>query len=115
MSIDQDMVDAHGITGAYSSVMSLCTTRSIGPCSNNSAGWLVRPEQSSLVAQKIGHVRVRAFASNDYRLGRGTPQVPEDLLQHDLIAGDTHTEIQQGFEAMGYPTCPLHFGLRTDV
>ncbi len=75
---------------------------------------MVRPEQSSLVAQQIGQVRVRAFASNDYLLRRGTPQVLEDLALHDLIAGDTNTEIQQGFEAVGLPVSALRFGLRTD-
>jgi DNA-binding transcriptional LysR family regulator len=75
---------------------------------------MVRPEQSSLIARQIGQVRVRAFASRDYLQRRGTPQVPKDLEQHDLIAGDTNTEIQQGFEAMGYPVSELHFGLRTD-
>lgn len=75
---------------------------------------MVRPEQGSLVARHIGQVRVRAFASNDYLLRRGTPKLLEDLAQHDLIAGDTNTEIQQGFEAMGFPASALHFGLRTD-
>jgi DNA-binding transcriptional LysR family regulator len=75
---------------------------------------MVRPEQSSLVAQQIGQVRVRAFASRDYLQRRGKPELPEDLVQHDLIAGDTNTEIQQGFEAMGYPANALRFGLRTD-
>ncbi|WP_297726906.1 hypothetical protein [Limnohabitans sp. Rim8] len=38
----------------------------------------------------------------------------EDWVQHDLIAGDTHTEMQQGFEVMGYPVTALRFGLRND-
>ena len=75
---------------------------------------MVRPEQSSLEARKIAQVRVRAFVSTDYLQRRGTPQLPEDLTQHDLIAGDTNTEIQQGFEAMGYPASALRFVLRTD-
>jgi DNA-binding transcriptional LysR family regulator len=75
---------------------------------------MVRPEQNSLVTRQIGQVRVRAFASTDYLQRRGTPQVPEDLVQHDLIAGDTNSEIEQGFEAMGLPASALHFGLRTD-
>jgi DNA-binding transcriptional LysR family regulator len=75
---------------------------------------MVRPEQGSLVARQIGQVRLRACASQDYLQRRGTPQVPEDLVQHDLIAGDTNTEIEQGFEAMGFPASALHFGLRTD-
>jgi DNA-binding transcriptional LysR family regulator len=75
---------------------------------------MVRPEQGSLVARQIGQVRLRACASQDYLQRRGSPQVPEDLVQHDLIAGDTNTEIEQGFEAMGFPASALHFGLRTD-
>ena len=75
---------------------------------------MVRPEQGSLVARQIGQVRLRACASKDYFHRRSTPQVPEDLVQHDLIAGDTNTEIEQGFEAMGFPASALHFGLRTD-
>jgi DNA-binding transcriptional LysR family regulator len=75
---------------------------------------MVRPEQSSLVARQIGQVRLSACASVNYLKRRGTPQTPEDLLHHDLIAGDTNTEIEQGFEAMGYPASTLRFGLRTD-
>jgi DNA-binding transcriptional LysR family regulator len=75
---------------------------------------MVRPEQSSLVARQIGQVRVRAFASHGYLQRRGTPQATEDLAQHDLIAGDSNTEIQQGFQAMGFPASALRFGLRTD-
>ena len=75
---------------------------------------MVRPEQSSLVARQIGQMRLRACASADYLQRRGTPQVPEDLVSHDLIAGDTNTEIEQGFQTMGYSVSALHFGLRTD-
>ena len=38
----------------------------------------------------------------------------QNLAEHNLIAGDTHTKIQQGFQAMGYPANALHFGLGTD-
>ena len=75
---------------------------------------MVRPEQSTLVAKQIGQVRLRACASQAYLLHRGTPQTPESLVQHDLIAGDHHQEIQAGFEAMGFPANTLGFGLRTD-
>lgn len=75
---------------------------------------MVRPEQSSLVAKQIGQVVLRACASQDYLLHRGTPQAPEALAQHDLIAGDHNQEIQAGFEAMGFPSNTLCFGLRTD-
>jgi len=75
---------------------------------------MVRPEQSSLVARLIGQVGLRACASPLYLQAHGTPPVPEALVQHDLIAGDQSTAIEQGFEAMGYPASTLRFGLRTD-
>lgn len=75
---------------------------------------MVRPEQSSLVAQHIGQVALRACASQSYLQRHGTPQTPETLAGHDLIAGDKNTEILAGFEAMGFDASRLRFGLRTD-
>lgn len=75
---------------------------------------MVRPEQSSLVAQRIGQVTLNACASHDYLQRRGTPQSPEDLTEHDLIAGDQQQEVQAGLEAMGFAASALRFGLRTD-
>ncbi len=45
---------------------------------------------------------------------KGTPQEPTDLLAHDLITGDRHTEIEDGFVALGFPASRLRHGLRTD-
>ncbi len=75
---------------------------------------MVRPEQSTLVAKQIGLVMLSACASQTYLQRRGTPQTPEALVQHDLIAGDRNQEIQAGFEAMGFPANTLSFGLLTD-
>lgn len=75
---------------------------------------MVRPEQGSLVARQIGQVRIRACASQAYLQTHGTPQTPEDLLQHDLIAGDQNQDIQNGCVAMGFAAEALHFVLRTD-
>lgn len=75
---------------------------------------MVRPEQGSLVAQQIGQVLLHACASQDYLLQRGTPQTPEALVHHDLIAGDHNQEVQAGFEAMGFHASQLSYGLRSD-
>jgi DNA-binding transcriptional LysR family regulator len=75
---------------------------------------MVRPEQSSLVARQIGWIQLRACASQSYLQRMGTPQVPADLLSHDLITGDRQTEIEDGFAAFGFAPSTLRHGLRTD-
>ena len=75
---------------------------------------MVRPTQGSLVARRIGQSRVVACAHRDYLTQRGTPQQPEDLLQHDLVGNDRVGDIRQGFAAMGQPVPPEQFGFRTD-
>ena len=75
---------------------------------------MVRPDQASLVAQRIGMVTLGAYAHRDYLRRKGTPKQPLDLLQHELVGHDRHDEIQQGFAAMGYPVERAHFAFRTD-
>jgi DNA-binding transcriptional LysR family regulator len=43
------------------------------------------PHDSQLVAQRLAPARTVLCASPDYLARRGTPRVPEDLLQHDCI------------------------------
>ena len=75
---------------------------------------MVRPEQGTLVARKIGDVALGAFAHRSYMARRGAPRVPTDLLAHDLIGSDTDMSILQGFAATGYPVGREVFALRTD-
>lgn len=75
---------------------------------------MVRPEQGSLIAKHIGHMPLRACASQNYLQRMGTPQQPADLLAHDLITGDRNTEVEDGFAALGFPASALRHGLRTD-
>ncbi|MDT8990846.1 LysR family transcriptional regulator [Curvibacter sp. APW13] len=75
---------------------------------------MVRPEQGSLVARKIGEVQLGAWAHRDY-LARHPPlRSPQDLLALDLIGSDTDTSILRGFAAMGFAATPQHFALRSD-
>ena len=75
---------------------------------------MVRPDQASLIAKRIGHIGIQACAHSDYLERRGLPQQAQDLLAHDLIAGDQNREVDLGFEAQGFPVKDLHFAFRSD-
>ncbi len=75
---------------------------------------MVRPEQGTLIAKKMGDVGLGAYAHRDYLARKGSPRTLADLLQHDLIGSDTDTSILRGFAAMGYPATPSTFCLRSD-
>jgi DNA-binding transcriptional LysR family regulator len=75
---------------------------------------MVRPEQGTLIAKKIGDVAVGAFAHRAY-LARYAPiRQPIDLLGHELIGSDNDTAILDGFKAMGFPDSKALFAFRTD-
>jgi DNA-binding transcriptional LysR family regulator len=75
---------------------------------------MVRPDQTSLVARKLGEAAVGAYAHRDYLARCGVPAQPAELLQHELIGSDAHPAIRQGFEAMGFPVSREAFALRSD-
>jgi len=62
----------------------------------------------------VGNVIVRACAHQDYIRRRGTPRDPADLLNHELIGGDTNEEILRGFNSMGLPVQRESFKFRSD-
>jgi DNA-binding transcriptional LysR family regulator len=75
---------------------------------------MVRPEQGSLVARKLGDVRLGAYAHRNYLARSGALMNVNDLLQHDLIGGDTDAAILQGFQNSGFPVTRDAFVLRSD-
>ena len=75
---------------------------------------MVRPDQSSLIARKIGEVGLGAYAHRSYLARRGALRKARDLLQHELIGSDTDPTILQGFQALGYPVTRAAFALRSD-
>ena len=75
---------------------------------------MVRPEQSSLIAKRIGHISIQACAHSDYLQRKGTPMQAADLVSHDLIAGDHNSDVELGFEAQGFARQDLRFALRSD-
>lgn len=75
---------------------------------------MVRPDQSSLVAKRVGQIQIGTYAHRDYLRRRGMPRKPADLLQHDLIGNDRNTEIERGFAGMGFALEREQCVLRTD-
>ena len=76
---------------------------------------MVRPTQSSLVARRIGQVTVAACAHRHYLVRNGVPQVPADLLQHQLVGNDRVQDISRGFAALGHPVDAEQFALRAGL
>lgn len=75
---------------------------------------MLRPEQGSLVARRLGEVPVVACAHRDYLARHGHPQVPADLARHRLVGYDRDDSIRQGFAALGLPLPREAFATRTD-
>jgi DNA-binding transcriptional LysR family regulator len=75
---------------------------------------MVQPDQSSLIAKRIGKVTLGVYAHRDYLQRRGSPQHASDLLEHTLIGSDRSEDILRGFAAMGYPLTREYFAFRSD-
>lgn len=75
---------------------------------------MVQPDQSSLVARRIGSVALGAFAHRDYLRRRGVPRQPAELLAHELVGNDRNEDILHGFAALGHPVGREQFAFRTD-
>ena len=75
---------------------------------------MVQPDQSSLVAKRIGKVTLGVYAHRNYLQRCGTPKEPSDLLAHALLGNDKNEDIIRGFGALGYPMTREQFAFRTD-
>jgi DNA-binding transcriptional LysR family regulator len=75
---------------------------------------MVRPEQTSLVARKLGSVGIGAYAHESYLRRAGTPSEPRELTDHTLIGYAKEDVLVRGFAALGMPLAREAFSLRTD-
>ena len=75
---------------------------------------MVPPDQTSLVAKRIGKVTIGTYAHRDYLKRAGTPAQPLELLTHALIGSDKNEDTLRGFAKMGYPVTKEQFSFRTD-
>jgi DNA-binding transcriptional LysR family regulator len=75
---------------------------------------MVRPTQNSLVAKKVGDVRLGFHATPEYLERRGTPTSYDDLVKHSLIGFDrTYPELVNEL-SIGRPITRELFAYRTD-
>ena len=75
---------------------------------------MVAPDQSTLVAKKIGVVRVGVYAHKKYLARYGTPEQPEDLLKYAVIGYDTENVMIRGFAQSGQVVTKESFAFRSD-
>lgn len=75
---------------------------------------MVQPDQSSLIARRIGQVGLGAYAHRDYLRRRGSPRELQDLLKHELIGNIRGDDIERGFAQHGLTVTKDDFALRTD-
>lgn len=75
---------------------------------------MIEPSQDTLVARKVGDIRLGLFAHRDYLLSRGTPQSVDDLVAHDLIGPDRGVADRRALESWFPRNVAARMILRTD-
>ncbi len=75
---------------------------------------MMRPEQATVIARKMGDVAIGVYGHRRYLDRRGTPHKVEDLFQHDLIGHDRADNIIRVARKLGYTLKPESFTLRSD-
>lgn len=75
---------------------------------------MVRPDQGSLIARKLGDIAITACAHRSYLQRAGTPLTRDEVLRHRLIGYDQDDTILRGFARLGVRIDPGRFAIRTD-
>ncbi|KGR94463.1 LysR family transcriptional regulator [Burkholderia sp. ABCPW 111] len=76
---------------------------------------MTRPEQTQLIARRIGGIELGLHAHRDYLARRGTPRNVDELVRHALIGYDRPTAFIRQMAAKSFPGLDRGaFTLRTD-
>jgi DNA-binding transcriptional LysR family regulator len=75
---------------------------------------MVRPEQSALLARRIGEVRIGLYATADYVRRHGMPRTVEAMAGHTLIGFDRDDLTVRGVDVGGIKVTRELFSLRCD-
>lgn len=78
----------------------------------------VRPDQSSLIAKRLGETPVKAYASNSYLKRNGRPTSLSDLVGHRLVGGDRDSNfarsMEQAAQSIGACASDIRVAVRSD-
>jgi DNA-binding transcriptional LysR family regulator len=75
---------------------------------------MLRPEQGSLVARRLGEIPIVPCAHRHYLDAAPPLREPADLAAHRLVGYDRDDTLRRGFAAMGMPLSREAFTVRTD-
>ncbi|MEI7443426.1 MAG: LysR family transcriptional regulator [Burkholderiales bacterium] len=75
---------------------------------------MVRPDQGSLIARRMGDIPIVACAHRRYLRDAPPLRTPTDLARHRLVGMDRDETIRKGFAAFGLPLDRDAFAVRTD-
>jgi DNA-binding transcriptional LysR family regulator len=75
---------------------------------------MARPTQQSLVARRIGEVKLGLFAHQDYLAKFGMPKSPAEMSNHRLIGFDKDHFILRSADSGTPPPSRAQFGFRCD-
>jgi DNA-binding transcriptional LysR family regulator len=75
---------------------------------------MFRPTQLELITRKLGESPIIACAHESYIARRGSPERPEQLLEHDLIGFDRSDLLIGAARRMGFELNRNDFVVRTD-
>ena len=75
---------------------------------------MARPQQTSLIARRIGKVDIGVYASGEYLSRHPAPRSTRDLLRHELIGFDQDGRIIHALRAVGVPATRESFPVRSD-
>ncbi len=75
---------------------------------------MARPEQASLVARRLGTVKLGLFAHRDYLKRHGMPKTLADLAHHALIGYDRNPAFMQLVRSWGVDVTIEDFAFRSD-
>ncbi len=75
---------------------------------------MLRPEQGSLVARRLGDIPIVPWAHRRYLDAAPPLREPTELAAHRLVGYDRDDTLRRGFAAMGMPLPREAFAVRTD-
>jgi DNA-binding transcriptional LysR family regulator len=75
---------------------------------------MYRPTQSDVIAKKVTELGLGVYASKEYLNRMGTPDLPQDLINHDIVGYDRSELIITGLEAAGLKVTRDFFAFRSD-